>query len=251
MKTPAFKALVSDYLQVLARQELAGMWAVVVFFRLPGFAVARIAIALGIPATCLTLLGLISTILIALAAVLLPVSAALWCILVFAVIFQIIDCADGTVARATGTTSLRGRFLDFASDILWRATCLAALGHVADRMSPDTTPSWMAVGLVAGFCATYARLMRCYVDAFAPDDAQAGNLPRYRPTLGNLTFSFLSGLDQIIPVIAVAAWTFGWLDVVLIGTVIYHGADVLLAGKAAYGTFAARDRRRIETGDTP
>ena len=77
MKTPGIKALVADYTRTLALQELAGMWAVVVFFRLPGFVVAWVAITLGISASYLTLLGLATTVLIALAGVFLPVPAAL------------------------------------------------------------------------------------------------------------------------------------------------------------------------------
>jgi phosphatidylglycerophosphate synthase len=251
MKTPSFKALVSDYTHLLALQEVQGMWAVVVFFRLPGFAVARLAISHGISATSLTLLGFAITVLIALAGAFLPVPTALWVIAGLAVAFQILDCADGTVARATGTASLRGLFLDFASDILWRATCLAAIGHVADRLSPGATPFWLAIGLMAGLCATYARLIRCYVDALPTGNVQAGDLRRYRPTLGNLAFSFLSGLDQIIPVIALAAWAFGWLEALMVFTVIYHGADVLIAGQTAYRTLGARDRPKIKGGDAP
>lgn len=227
------------------------MWAVVIFFRLPGFAVARLAIGLEISATSLTLAGLAVTALIALAAAFLPVPSALWSIAVLAGVFQILDCADGTVARATGTTSLRGRFLDFASDILWRSTCLAAIGHVADRTAAGASPSWLAIGLLAGGCATYARLIRCYLDALPGRDAKAGDMPRYRPTPGNLAFSFLSGLDQIIPLIAVAAWTFGQLEAVLIGAAVYHGADVLIAGLATFGTLADRDRSQRNGGDVP
>jgi phosphatidylglycerophosphate synthase len=248
MKNPGIKALVADYTRTLALQELAGMWAVVVFFRLPGFVVAWVAITLGISATRLTLLGLASTVLIALAGVFLPVPAALVVIAVLAACFQILDCADGTVARATGTASLTGRFLDFASDILWRATCLATLGHVADRISPDATPAWLAIGLMAGFCATYARLMRCYVDTLPGADDAAGKTPTFRPTFGNLAFAFLSGLDQIIPLIAVAAWAFGALEMLLIFALIYHGADMLLAVQRAYATLQVRDGRKISRG---
>lgn len=243
MKNHDIKALVADYTRTLALQELAGMWAVVVFFRLPGFVVAWLAIAVGISATQLTILGLATTVLIALASVFLPLPMALVVLVVLAVCFQVLDCADGTVARATGTASLTGRFLDFASDILWRATCLAALGHVADRLAPGATPAWLAVGIMAGFCATYARLIRSYVVTLPGADEGAGGAPTFRPTFGNLAFAFLSGLDQIIPMIALAAWAFGALELLLIFALIYHCADMLLAVRGAYATLRARDGR--------
>jgi hypothetical protein len=96
---------------------------------------------------------------------------------------------------------------------------------------------------MAGFCATYARLIRSYVVTLPGADDGAGGAPTFRPKFGNLAFAFLSGLDQIIPMIALAAWAFGALELMLIFALIYHGADMLLAVRGAYATLRARDGR--------
>lgn len=230
MKQHGFKDLVTEYLSGRVWQELAGMWGVVVFFRLPGFAVAWLALRLGIPAITLTLFGLVTTGLIALVSLVLPVPLAMAAIAGLAVWFQILDCADGTVARASGNSSLAGGFADFASDILWRAVCLAAVGTVADRIAPGAAVSGLAIGLLAGFCATFARLMRSHARALTGTDE--GPATRLNP--GGLAFAFLSGLDQLFALIALFAYAAGWLDALMIGAAIYHGLD---AGIAALGGF--------------
>ncbi len=246
MKPPSFKSLVVDYGRTQMREEIAGMWAVVLLFRLPGFLVAKLAIFLGLSANCLTVSGLGVTLLIALACVFLPAAAAIPVIAALAVCFQVLDCADGTVARATGTASLAGRFFDFATDILWRATCLAAIGHVADGLAPGAAPSWLAIGLGAGFCATYARLMRVYVKGLpvpagpAPGPAR----PRQpRQLLLAAPYAFLSGLDEIFALIALAAWAYGGLGVVMGAAVIYHGVDAVIAACEGLAALRAADRR--------
>jgi phosphatidylglycerophosphate synthase len=223
----------------LLPEEITGMWGVVVFFRLPGFLLAKAAIFLGVSAIGLTSFGLLITALIAASAGFLPAASALPAIAALAACFQIIDCADGTVARATGTASVLGRFLDFASDVLWRVVCLAAVGQVADGHMPGASPSWLAVGLIAGFCATYARLIRSYSKSLPAGPMPA---PRGSPRpFVNAPYAFLSGLDQLFPFIALFAWAGGWLDILLVCTAIYHAADAVIAGCTVFMSLRAPD----------
>jgi phosphatidylglycerophosphate synthase len=241
MNSITFKAIVRDYRANLLPEEIAGMWGVVLFFRLPGFLVAKAAIFLGISATYLTSSGLVITASIAAAAIFLPSSSAVPAMAALAACFQIVDCADGTVARATGTASLSGRFLDFASDILCRAVCLAAFGLVADGDIPGASPSWLAVGLIAGFCATYARLIRSYAKTLP-----AETMPGARGTsrlLVTAPYAFLSGLDQLFPFLAFLAWAYGWLDILLVCAAIYHAADAVIAVCTTIASLRASDLR--------
>ncbi len=247
MHSTSFKAIVEDYRMNLLSEEIAGMWGVVVFFRLPGFLVAKAAIFLGVSATCLTSSGFLITALIAASASFLPASSALLAIAALAAGFQIIDCADGTVARATGTASLSGRFLDFASDVLWRVVCLAAIGQVADGHMPGASPSWLAVGLIAGFCATYARLIRSYAKSLpARPKAAAGGTAR--PFVA-APYAFLSGLDQLFPFLAVLASAYGSLHILLACATIYHAADAVIAGWTILSDLHAGDRRAETPAD--
>jgi phosphatidylglycerophosphate synthase len=227
MNRPSLKNLVRDYWQTKLREDLTGTWGVAVLFRPFGLVLAWIALGLGVSATALTLLGLALTVLLAIAVAFLPAGAVLPVIALQAAIYQILDHADGPLARATQTQTAAGGFLDFASDIAWRAVVLAAIGHGLDRLEPGAAPSWLAVGLAAGLCATFARLLRSHGQPASPFKAT-----RLGP--GGIVFAFLSGLDQLVPFLALIAWSIGWLGPFLWGVLIYHAADALGAWVARY-----------------
>jgi phosphatidylglycerophosphate synthase len=244
-----FNRLLQDYRRDRLADDLAGMWGVVLFFRLPGMILARAAIALGVPAMALTLLGLTISLLIGLVGALSPPATAILLVAVLGALFQIVDCADGTVARATGTTSRAGAFVDFGSDLLWRMVCLAAIGHAADRMAPDDQAVFLQLGLLAGFLATFARLLRVRAEGVNPASPPAGSgTPPRRATLARLVFSALSGLDELLPLIALVAHAQGWLPVLIAGTVVYHGLDALLAFATGYARLRQADAASRPTG---
>lgn len=227
------------------------MWGVVLFFRLPGFLLAKIAISFGVSATSITVFGFVATFLTAVASVVLPASTAIPAIALLATCFQILDCADGTIARATGTVSHAGRFLDFSSDLLSRAVCLAAIGHVVDGFAPGVAPSCLAVGLCAGFCATYARLMRCYVGTLSAGTDPAPGVSGGRSILHMpmaMIYGFLSGLDQLFPLLALLAWPYGHLKLLLMCGLVYHAVDAALAGVAGVLALRAADRQSYRAG---
>lgn len=205
-----FSEILADYRAEKLKDELASDWGSAVFYRVPAFALASGAASLGLTPNQLTLLGALLIPLIGLAAWFMPPAAAVITITLLALAFNVLDCADGALARATGRGSLRGRYMDFASDILYRNVAYASYGLVADHIWPGAAFPWVAVGLCCGFLATYARVNRLYAAKLFAGKPSTAAAPRRR-TAFDVAFSFLSGLDTLLPIIAFLAWAGGGL----------------------------------------
>lgn len=227
MERVRFSEILADYRAEKLAEDLVGDWGSVVFYRLPAFAVASAAARLGMTPNQLTAAGTLLIPVIALAAWFLPPSAAMLAITLVAVVFNVFDCADGSLARATGQTSLRGRYMDFAADILYRNTAYASYGLVADRIWPGASFPWLAVGLVCGSLVTYVRVNRIYAAKLFPTPQADPAGPQKRSAF-DIGFSALSGLDTLMPMIAFLAWTVDLLWLAMLWFLLYTLADAVI-----------------------
>lgn len=237
MTPVSFASIVADYRERKLKEELATDWGSVVFYRLPSFGVAWVAARFALMPTQLTVAGAVLVPLIALAAWFMEPAAAMLAVLLLGFAFNVLDCADGTLARATGTSSLSGRYLDFAVDMIYRNTCYASLGLIADRMWPGAAFPWVAVGLCCGLFATYARVNRLYAEKVLPGKEQAAT-PGRRSAF-DVAFSLLSGLDTLLPIIAFLAWEAGLLRMAMLWFLLYTFADAALEVVVNYRKAAA------------
>lgn len=228
MQRVRFSEILADYRAEKLADELKSDWGSVVFYRVPAFALASAAARLGLTPNQLTVAGLLLVPAIALSAWFLPPVAAMLVVTVLALLFNFLDCADGALARATGTGSLRGRYLDFAADILYRNVAYASYGLVADRIWPGAAVPWLAVGLCCGLMATYARVNRLYAAKLFATVARDGASAPRRAGAFDLAFSFLSGLDTLLPLIAFAAWSLGALWAALLWFLLFTLGDVVV-----------------------
>ena len=238
MTKHSFKAFLEDYSQSKLQDELRSDWGSVVFYRLPAFALARIAIACSVGAMALTYLGIVLIALIATLAWMLPPQTALPWMIAASIAFNILDCADGPLARATNTTSRTGAYLDFASDVFYRNVMLASVGLVADRLAPGATFPWLAVGLICGSLTTYARLNRSYIQKHMNVQSIAA-----KPSRGtaDLIYNFLSGLDTLLPILTLLAWMLGFLEILLIWLLLYTSIDAAIAVIQNYRLLSKQD----------
>ncbi|MCR6688011.1 glycosyltransferase [Cellulomonas sp.] len=96
-----------------------------------------------------------------------------------------VDCLDGKVARARGTSSRRGAALDLAADVVGILACTATFGWALTRAG--TVPSAAAVGLVT-LVGTYNWALQYRKQLAAAtgqgDGGAGGRLPREVPGLG-------------------------------------------------------------------
>ncbi|WP_146256187.1 CDP-alcohol phosphatidyltransferase family protein [Aestuariivirga litoralis] len=226
MKAVSLASIISDYRAHKMAEELTSDWGSVVFYRYPAFVLTWAVAPLGVTPNQLTMAGALLVPLIALAAWLLPVGWAMAVITVLALAFNVLDCADGSLARATGRSSLLGRYLDFAVDVLYRNTAYAAYGLIADRIWPGAAIPWLTVGLCCGLLVTYARLNRVYAEKlFPPRQAASGPVRR---SAFDRVFSILSGIDTLLPLVALIAWAAGLLWVAMIWFLFYTLGDALV-----------------------
>ncbi len=229
MKTVPFAAVVGNYHKDKLREELKSDWGSVVFYRLPGFVTAWLLIPLGVTPNQVTMLGAVLVPAMAAASFVLPPHAAMIVLTVLALAFNFLDCADGPLARATGRSSLAGRYLDFSADILYRNTAYGCYGLVADRLWPGAPFPWLGVGLCCAVFATSARLNRVYAAKLFPSPDTPAPLTAKSASLPQMAFAVLSGLDTLLPLIALVAWATGVLWLALLWFLAYTASDALIA----------------------
>lgn len=240
MNRVPFSAIVADYRENKLTEELVSDWGSVVFYRLPAFALAWVLVPFGTNPNFLTLAGLLCLPVMALAAWSLPPGTAVVVVSILALAFNVLDCADGSLARATGQSSLSGRYLDASADLLYRAIAYGCFGLIADHLAPGASFPWVAVGLCCGFLATYARLNRIYAATLMAGGAPSGGGRRSAFDIG---FSFLSGLDSLLPLIALLAWLMGALPLAMLWFLLFTTGDTIVEISGNYAR-----TRRIDMG---
>lgn len=228
MKTVSFASLVTEYRETKLKDELVGDWGSVVFYRLPAFAVVCAVAPLGVTANQLTLAGALLVPLMALAAWFLAPGPALLAVVVLSLVFNVLDCADGPLARATGSSSLAGRYLDFAADLMYRNVAYACYGLIADRAFPGAAFPWLAVGLCCGVLVTYARLNRVYAETLMPPSDDAAPAPAQQRSAFDIGFSVLSGIDTLLPLVALFAWEAGVMRAGMLWFLLYTLGDAAI-----------------------
>ncbi|MEI7597928.1 MAG: CDP-alcohol phosphatidyltransferase family protein [Aestuariivirga sp.] len=240
MKTVSLSSIIADYRDRKLQEEIATDWGSLVFYRMPAFLVAWAMVPLGVTPNQLTLLGALMVPAMALAAWFLPPGEAMWVVTILALAFNVLDCADGPLARALNRSSLSGRYMDFAADIMYRNVAYGCYGLIADRMWPGAAFPWLAVGLCCGLLATYARVNRLYAEKLFPAKPEVAQAPR-RWSAFDVGFSFLSGLDTLLPIIAVLAWQAGMLRGALLWFLLFTAADAVVEVVGNYMKARRRD----------
>lgn len=186
-------------------EELSTEWAMAVLYRPPALLIAWACQYLPVTPTMITVCGILLLPLMALAAALLTPGVALAVVAGLAMLFMILDCADGTLARITGQTSRLGQYLDTTADLAYRAVFYGAAGYVLAR-HPEAGP-WLAgaalpLALAAAWLMLFARLCRVYAELRFPPPTPIVESPP--PGMG--IAGFVSGLDGLFPLLALAAW---------------------------------------------
>lgn len=223
-KRPTVAELFRAHAAEKAAEEWRGEWAAALLYRPIGLVLAAGAIRLSIGATAITLTAL--AVALALPALALcPATSAAWLIGAVALAIPILDCVDGTVARATGTASKAGHYLDFCTDLVFRLCFYGAIGILAasHRASPAGLESWIfGLSLLAAALAILARLCRVYAERFAAPlthrDDEGG---------ASLLFSVVSGIDHLLPFFVIAAGFWNGLGWVVLWLLLYSVLDFL------------------------
>lgn len=224
-----FRTLWRSYRRERFRSELVSDWAVAVLYRLPSlWLVARLA-PTGISPTAVTLAAFPLALAMPLAALLLPLGFAALATVLLAVAFQILDCVDGGLARATGRSSSKGAALDFVIDMAQWGLFYTSIGIVADRMAgtgEGTGLFWTVVAVAAAWLRLYARVVR---DARPASVAPGTAAPLGQPAQGGfvvLAERMVAGMSGALPIFLGIAALAGVLPAMVIFVLVYALLDV-------------------------
>ena len=119
-----------------ARAEKLSNWSVYLLYRHPGTVLAWLLLKTRLSPTNVSVIGLGVAGLMPLVAGLLPIGAAGIVLFWLAVLFQILDCSDGAMARAGGTGSAAGARYDFLIDMFQWGVLYASMGLLVQRRGP-------------------------------------------------------------------------------------------------------------------
>jgi len=183
--------------------ELRSSWAIALLYRVPSLPLVWLAARIGISPTTVTLLALALAFSMPLQAVFLPLGIGAWAVALSGILFQILDCVDGTLARVTGQSSKRGADLDFLVDMAQWGLLYLAIGLLADRTLDDTW-NWTAIAALAAWLRLMARLVRDRLDQPTDDDRPAQLTPAQLPG------AFVAGLSGLVPFLALTGGGLGW-----------------------------------------
>jgi phosphatidylglycerophosphate synthase len=202
------------------RDEAHNQWVVHFLLRPLSVRLSPLLIRAGIGANAVTLAGLALSVTLPVMALLPPLPGAL-AIAVAATIFLLTDCMDGDIARATATASRWGGYLDAVTDLVHRFALYVALGLLAQQQADFSWGPLVGAGsawlsLAARWCRSHREARDAGGDVYARHNA---------PRPADYIFFFFAGLDQLLPVLLIAAAAAEKLDVLVWGVLAYSLLD--------------------------
>lgn len=218
---PGLRDIAKDLVGPRVKEEMREGWVVVVLYRVPSLPFVWLFARLGISPVGVTLLSFALALTMPVQAGYLPLWMAPWMLALSGALFQVLDCADGTLARVTGRTSVLGADLDYLCGMAQWGILYVSLGVLADRVL-ETGAYFTAVGAVAAAVRFMARLIRDQVTSRLP----AADPKPLKPL--DWPVAFVAGLSGLIPFIALAGDHMGALIWVLVGYALLDVVDGLL-----------------------
>jgi phosphatidylglycerophosphate synthase len=202
-----------------------GEWGASVLYRWISFLISALFIKYGISANTVTGFSILLCSLLPLVLLLSPDVAYIYLALA-GISIAILDCVDGNIARVTNTTSSQGQYLDFITDIFYRIFLYSTLGFLIQTDSVDDVflSRYAAYFcLLAAVFAIFARLCRDYTEkSFSYNNKTVAD----NKTI-TIIFSFLSGLDQVLPIFILVAGIYESLFLVMIWILFYSLLDFI------------------------
>lgn len=219
---PTFRDILGDLSGENVRNERRGDWAIALLYRVPSLLFTWVFLRLGLSAIAVSTLGLVVSLAMPAMAVVLPLWLAVWMVCAGGVMFQILDCSDGTLARVTGRTSLLGADLDYFFGMIHYLCLYPSIGLLADRTlgagAPEIGLFWTTLGAVAVAIRLLARLVREQIAK-----RQAAQKPT-KLKMTDLPFAFVAGLSGLIPFGALGGV---YLGAVVVALLIYSMLDLI------------------------
>ena len=216
-KSTSLASIIQDTFSPRFFAELRTSWAIEVLYRPPSIPFIWVFARIGLSPTMVSLMALVLAVSMPLQAVFLPLGTAAICVMLSAMLFQVLDCVDGTLARLTGQTSQFGSDLDFLIDMAQWGLLYLSLGLLADR-TLDSGSGYALIGAMAAWVRLFARVSRDRIAQPAKDKT-----PAHPVTLVRLPMIFFVGLSGLFPFFALAG---PWLGLAVLFLLIYALLDM-------------------------
>ncbi|WP_299348170.1 CDP-alcohol phosphatidyltransferase family protein [uncultured Shimia sp.] len=213
----SLREIVKDLKDQHVLEEWRGEWAIAFLFRVPSQLFVWVFLRLGWTPLMVTGLGFVLSLIMPALAVWLPLTLAVWSVVILGALFQILDCADGTLARATGRSSVFGADMDYLVGMFHYICIYASVGLIADRYL-ETGTFWALMGVVAVAGRLLARLVREQIKK------RIGEGPPGPFRMSDLPGAFVSGLSGLIPFGVLAGSYTSWVIVALL---VYSVMDIV------------------------
>lgn len=196
-----------------AREEWYGDWASALIYRPISFWLTPALLRFSVSASAVTCTMLVLSLAMpALAAF--AGRDALAPIVALAFTCMVLDCVDGNIARATGTSSEGGAYLDFLVDVVYRIAIYATIGILAAGYAFGLAVLAVALCLAARLCR-FKQGPAGGEDLYAVEQAAAAGPGAW---ITRYAFPFLSGTDRMLPFFLLLAgwcnaleWLVAWL----------------------------------------
>lgn len=234
----------ASYPERKSRAELWGELPLWLVYRPLSFRVTPLFLNLGIPASAVTLASA------ALAAGMVGVAALgverahLW-VAGLGLLWHVLDCVDGNIARVLGRATRLGALLDALVDSLCWVALFLSLGLLVARTGGGL---WGAAALPVALGLPVALLVnRRLRDEERLSAGRAGDEepPPFPRTVGGWLYAGLAGLENLYAAAIGVGGELGRLDLVLVGIAVYVGlvsgwVVVTVLARAARADLAAR-----------
>ena len=132
--------LFADYRANRYGEEILTDWGSALIYRPIGITLAWLLTATRITPNAVTATGALLLPSMLAMAILFQPAAALASVLVLAIVYLVLDCTDGSLARATGHVSVSGHYWDLVTDLAYRGCIYVTVGYLADQISPWSLP---------------------------------------------------------------------------------------------------------------
>ena len=212
-----------------ANEERLNMWPIYYGPRFLSFYLTPPFLNAGITPSAVTVIGLIIALLLPFLA-LLDQPLAISGVSAAGVLFALLDCIDGDIARTKGLHSRKGAYLDFISDIIYRYMFCLSLGIMVK--SEATGDAWLIenapiIGLGAAALYTVARCCRFYSERKTVGDQVYAQYKKANYSVFDRIFFFVAGMEYTLPVLVIFFGLFQNLYFVLAGVFIYFLLDFI------------------------
>lgn len=218
------KSLVADYMRSKMKDDDWGS----VIFRPIAIVVAFPLARLGVSPMAVTIAAYLLLPIIAIASVVTTPPTALLVVCMLGILYCVLDCVDGTLARALKRESKFGYYADLSSDLLYRPVIYSALGHITDRITHASKWTWLSLALAAAWLALFARVSRLYKEMLKPRKTSTDRHAAInKKSVLEVIYNALSGIDILLPFISLTLYWWNVLPQLIVWLLIYSAADAV------------------------